>query len=409
MPIGGTHTFPALDTSNAFTGINTFGQINGEFWVDGVNYATCAAAVAAAGGVNKAIVNLPNSYPGTACPPDTSYNNPNITIFDWSGTQNPNNAPFNGMSINGNDGNVQWLFRSNFAHQTYSGANAATVTGYFINTLTNSTPPNGATADGISAEVDLFGTLIGTLGHAQAAEHSVTVASNGGTITDSSGVLGFVSVSGTTQVGTVHSIWARGCLTITGTAPTNCYGLQADDQGNKGASRNYALYGIGRNLIGYSSVTSIASITFEDHLNGTHFPQLYVDSTDAFQIAALTNTGGVLIQDAGLNNKVKVDNTGTKFFTGVNGDGSGLKHKRGTAGCATAAAAGAACTTTVTWATAFADANYTVQCGGRLVTSGVPSNGGITAQIAASVTFQTVAETAAAAQFTNIDCIAIHD
>jgi hypothetical protein len=63
----------------------------------------------------------------------------------------------------------------------------------------------------------------------------------------------------------------------------------------------------------------------------------------------------------------------------------------------------------VTWTTTFPDANYTAQCNGRLVTSGVPVNGGLTAQIAASVTFQTVATTAAAAQFTNIDCIAVHD
>lgn len=75
-----------------------------------------------------------------------------------------------------------------------------------------------------------------------------------------------------------------------------------------------------------------------------------------------------------------------------------------TAGCATAASAGAVCSTTVTWGTAFADTNYTVVCMGDLVTSGVPVNGGITAKIAASVTFQTVAMTAAAAQYTTIDC-----
>lgn len=86
-----------------------------------------------------------------------------------------------------------------------------------------------------------------------------------------------------------------------------------------------------------------------------------------------------------------------------------IQSKRGTAGCATAAAVGALCTTVVTWTNAFADANYTAQCGGRLVTSGVPVNGGLTAQVAASVTFETVATTAVAAQYTNIDCTAIHD
>lgn len=78
-------------------------------------------------------------------------------------------------------------------------------------------------------------------------------------------------------------------------------------------------------------------------------------------------------------------------------------------GCATTASAGAVCTTTVTWTTAFGDANYTAVCNGDLITSGVPLNGGFTAKDAASVTFQTVAATAAAAQYTAVDCIAIHD
>jgi hypothetical protein len=82
---------------------------------------------------------------------------------------------------------------------------------------------------------------------------------------------------------------------------------------------------------------------------------------------------------------------------GIINNAGGFKHKRGTAGCATAANAGATCTTTVTWSTAFADTNYTVQCGGRSIASGVPINGGITAQVAASVTFRTVAATAVAA------------
>ena len=101
--------------------------------------------------------------------------------------------------------------------------------------------------------------------------------------------------------------------------------------------------------------------------------------------------------------------TSLTVSTSVGNDGGGLKHIRGVAGCATAAAVGAACTTVVTWSTAFADANYTARCNGRLITSGVPVNGGLTAQVAASVTFQTVATTAVAAQFTNIDCIALHD
>lgn len=101
--------------------------------------------------------------------------------------------------------------------------------------------------------------------------------------------------------------------------------------------------------------------------------------------------------------------TGTLFNVGIGGNGSGFKHKRGTAGCATAASVGAACTTVVTWTTPFVDASYTAVCTGDLVTSGIPVSGGLTAKAAASVTFQTVATTAAAAQYTNVECSAVHD
>lgn len=103
------------------------------------------------------------------------------------------------------------------------------------------------------------------------------------------------------------------------------------------------------------------------------------------------------------------DGTHTTFGGGIVGDGAGFKHKRGTAGCATAASAGAVCTTVITWTTTFADASYTPHCWGRVVTSGVPVNGAITTFNASTVTFTTVAVTAAAAQFTNIDCEAVHD
>lgn len=80
-----------------------------------------------------------------------------------------------------------------------------------------------------------------------------------------------------------------------------------------------------------------------------------------------------------------------------------------TTGCATAAAAGATCTSTVTWPGAgFADTSYKVDCVGVAITSGVPVSGGITAKSSSQTTFQTAAGTAAAAQYTNIECKAWH-
>lgn len=142
--------------------------------------------------------------------------------------------------------------------------------------------------------------------------------------------------------------------------------------------------------------------------NVTHNLSLNGLGNGALAIYDNTGVGGGAKVNLLSDNK-SVFSLGLEIGTGVDGNGSGFKHIRGIGGCATGAAAGDTCTTVVNWSTTFADANYTAQCGGRLVTSGVPLNGGITAQDAASVTFQTVAGTAAAAQYTNIDCIAVHD
>lgn len=90
---------------------------------------------------------------------------------------------------------------------------------------------------------------------------------------------------------------------------------------------------------------------------------------------------------------------------------AGYQTKR-VAGCATAASLNATCDTTVTWTTAFADANYTAVCVGDVVTSGIPIVQGIdisAAKTGASITVRTISITAAAAQFTTIDCTAQHD
>lgn len=117
-------------------------------------------------------------------------------------------------------------------------------------------------------------------------------------------------------------------------------------------------------------------------LNYAFKSNLYLDGTSAF-------SGGI-----------KVGTIGTKI--------TAAQHVR-VSGCATTASVGAVCTSTVTWGTTFADANYTAVCSGDLVTSGVPQDGGLSAKVGASVTYRTVAATAAAAQFTTIDCVAFHD
>jgi hypothetical protein len=98
----------------------------------------------------------------------------------------------------------------------------------------------------------------------------------------------------------------------------------------------------------------------------------------------------------------------TKFNAGISSDGPGFKHKRVT-GCTTGAVLGNNCETTVTWTTAFPDANYTPVCNllgpATLGHLGAISTSAIAA---ASVKVQTVTDTAAAITGT-INCIAVHD
>lgn len=152
-----------------------------------------------------------------------------------------------------------------------------------------------------------------------------------------------------------------------------------------------------------SAADQNAVVVFNDR--GTAEWSLGKNNSNGFQIRDRVN--GVNQIDLTQGAKT-VFNVGTTTNSGV-GQGSGHKHQRFTTTAATAASVGAVITEVLTWTSAFADANYTVSCTGDLITSGVPLHGGITAKAAASVTFQTVAATAAAARYTTIDCIADHD
>jgi len=99
---------------------------------------------------------------------------------------------------------------------------------------------------------------------------------------------------------------------------------------------------------------------------------------------------------------------GLSVSAAVRPDDSGLKHKRFGATCATAASAGATCTSTFAWTTALADANYTPLCWG-VAPTGSPILSLSTVQIAASVTVQVQAATASASSFAGVYCEAMHD
>lgn len=367
-------------------------------FVGGVKYANIAAVQTAAGSTRTLAI-IPSTYAGTDCPTVSS------TISWWDLRGGANICVQNSISYNTTSGGGLVSLLRGISTNT----GGATVAGYFQNFITNGTGGASTNADGGSLEVDVTGILTGTFVNVQAAENPAIIASTGGTITNAVGQVGYVNTSGgsTTNITTVKGTWGLGCNSILGSGTiTNCYGTYSDEQRN-GTSRNYALAGFGPNLLGYGSNFNGAALDAEDSSHVTH-RFLVVDGSSNTLIQAI-GTNGLFLKDSTGATQQLITSIGTKFSTGIGADGGGFKHKRGTAGCATAASVGGACTTTVTWTTAFADANYTATCTGDLITSGVPVNGGLTAKIAASVTFQTVATTAAAAQYTNIDCTAVHD
>jgi hypothetical protein len=118
--------------------------------------------------------------------------------------------------------------------------------------------------------------------------------------------------------------------------------------------------------------------------------------------------GNLLVTTPGAFNLSFPNVAGTILASG-NGNGNHLQTLAGTSGCATAASIGAACSTTITWANAFGDNSYTVLgCVGNGVTSGTPIIQAITSKLAGSIAINTVALTANIAQFTTIECSAVH-
>lgn len=100
-----------------------------------------------------------------------------------------------------------------------------------------------------------------------------------------------------------------------------------------------------------------------------------------------------------------------KFGFTFNATNGAYQSVKNTAGCTTANTIGGVCGTviTVTWPTAFADTNYTVNCTPSGAPTNIPGAPYIVAKAAGTVTVNYFAITAAAASWASIDCEAVHD
>lgn len=99
------------------------------------------------------------------------------------------------------------------------------------------------------------------------------------------------------------------------------------------------------------------------------------------------------------------------FGLSLNATNGAYQSIRGVSGCTTAASIGGVCATaiTVTWTTAFANANYSAGCSPSGAPTNLPSTPYISAKTASTATVNYYAITAAAASWATIDCWAIHD
>jgi hypothetical protein len=289
--------------------------------------------------------------------------------------------------------------------QTVDGNKTFTGSTSFTGSLTM----GALTATGITDSGNA--TVGGTLGVTGAATLSSTLGVTG-TSTLANVNLGASNTLGTSTVKQVSATTALTIqdnlgvshLFISGTSPfTNTF-----FQGN-GAGATFI--GTGANAINIPDANNI--INFPGATSGTiALKATAVAGSNTLTLPAATDTLiGKATTDT-LTNKTLTSPviTSPTINTGVANNGTGFQHKRGVTGCATAASLNAVCSTTITWNSAFADANYTViGCVGNGVASGIPVLNAIGSKIAASITVQTLAITAAAAQYSTIECTAVHD
>jgi hypothetical protein len=157
-------------------------------------------------------------------------------------------------------------------------------------------------------------------------------------------------------------------------------------------------------VIDNESVSGSSSYTGTQTFSGTNtFNSVFIRTSGggSSQLLSTTASNGVTYSFPAAQNS----GVGGTLLTTLS-DGTGIKHKR-TTGCATGATAGNLCLTTVTWGTAFADANYSVSC----VLEGTASLGhlGNTGTIlAGSFQINTVTDTNAVITGV-VDCIGLHD
>jgi hypothetical protein len=403
----GTGGFAPLSSPNLWTGLQNFSageltsNLDGMMFVDGTLYTTCQAAITAAGAVNHVIIVIPSTYTGPNCPLPIY---PNIVFWDFhtpTGTAAmDNNAVTWNYSTPGNT----YSMRRTQMTQNSVVATGSIVADYILTTLRNATA-TGGTIDGASTECDISGTFSGTINICTGDESVAFILSTGGTVPVAAGLNGYVAINtgSTTAVTNAYGVYGLGCRGSSGTV-TNCYGVFAERELGFGTGRNYAIGVNGKGLVLFDGNIGSGGFDFEDHSHVIH-SAIYSAGDDSLNFQALT-TAGINFEDSTGVGRARILASGFDIRNLAND--TGLQAFNSSTTCTTAGSVGAICTTgAITLPVAYADTNYRASCTGQ-----GPTNVPIVQTITKSNTTFTItvaALTAAAANFSNYDCIVAHN
>lgn len=388
--------------------------------VTAVAFISASANPATSGVLRLASADFGPAWASNLGGPDIAFTKNASDIVDLSsgftihGTFSTSGNPITGAAISGTTG----TFSGAITGTGYAGGPVSGTTGTFSGAVTGASYSGGP----ISGTTGTFTgnvsgqAISGTTGTFSGA---ITGAGySGGPISGTTGTF-----SGAVSTGNLSAIAGAfsGNVTVTGTITAGA--LTVTGAFSAGSFSN--------NLSAFAATTSaqLAGVISDETGSG---PLVFANSS---VIAPTSVTTGQVIQPAATALTIKDNQGGTRFSipaggvaastlnnTNITGastltsvavntgipQGSGLKHQRFGGLCSTAAAAGATCITALTWTSAFADANYTVTCSGH-TQSNTAAGPTIESVTAAGFTVRITAITAAAATFSTVDCIAIHD
>ncbi len=161
---------------------------------------------------------------------------------------------------------------------------------------------------------------------------------------------------------------------------------------------------------GFVDLTTAQAINGIKTFNSTVVANISGTAGNVTGVVGVLNGGTGITSSGTAGNYLRSNGAGWASAAIQPADINGLQHMRIDSGslCTTVATAGQSCVTgNIDWPVAFADTNYTVSCTGRLGSGRASLSVNSTSSTA--ITLIITALTNTAANFTGVDCIAVHD